>query len=144
MYSRSTSTSLWHLGGPLGSVFPSAGLGTKGCSNFPLVWPVRSDKITNPTNPLRRGPVAHPVMSLFKGRKSSPTTSYSLVTKQALTRGLFSKWVIPTLWLTGTSGSGSFVVVVLWLPDAGMRLYVYAGKPVGRSVGRWAGGWEGG
>ena len=56
--------------------------------------------------------------SVQKSRAEScpPTTSYSLVTKQAVTRGLLTKWDIPTLLLTGTSGSGSCVVVVLWLP----------------------------
>ena len=46
----------------------------------------------------------------------SPATSYSLVIQQAVTRGVLTKRVIPTLLLTGTSGSGLFVVVVLWLP----------------------------
>ena len=53
----------------------------------------------------------------LKGNFFFPTTSYSLVTKQAVTRGLLTKWVIPFLSLTGTTGSASFVVVVLWLPD---------------------------
>ena len=53
----------------------------------------------------------------LKGRKSTPTTSLSLVSKQAVTRGLFTKWVIPTLLLTRRRGGGSFVVVVLWLPN---------------------------
>ena len=42
--------------------------------------------------------------------ENPPTPSYSLVTKQAVTRGLLNKWDIPTLFLTGTSGSGSFEV----------------------------------
>ena len=53
----------------------------------------------------------------IQGQKIPPTTNYSLVTKQAVNKGLLTKWVIPTLLLTGKSGSGSFVVVVLWLPD---------------------------
>ena len=48
-----------------------------------------------------------------------PTASYSLVTKQAVTRGLLTRQDIPTLLLTGKRGSGSFVVVVLWLPGEG-------------------------
>ena len=64
-------------------------------------------------------PISANVMECYaiQGPKVPPTTSYSLVTKQAVTRGLLTKRVIPTLLLTGTSGSGSFVVVVLWLPD---------------------------
>ena len=54
---------------------------------------------------------------LNQGQKIPPTTSYTLVTKQAVTRGLLTNRVIPSLFLTGQSGSGSFVVVALWLPD---------------------------
>ena len=49
----------------------------------------------------------------FKRGKPTAATSYSLVTKQARTRGLLTPWVIPTLVLTYNNGSGSFVVVVL-------------------------------
>ena len=52
-----------------------------------------------------------------KGGNVPPTTSYcSLVTTQAVTRGLLTKLVIPTFFLAGKSGSGSFVVVVLRPP----------------------------
>ena len=57
-----------------------------------------------------------------QGQKIPPTTSCSLVTKQAVARGLLTKWVVPSLLLTGTSCGGSFVVVVLWLPEEGHRL----------------------
>ena len=60
--------------------------------------------------------------SMNQGQKIFPTTSYSLVTQQAVTGGLLTKWVIPTLCLTGKSGGGSFVVVVLWLPDESSRM----------------------
>ena len=46
-----------------------------------------------------------------------PTASYRLVAIQAVTRGLLTKRVVPTISLTGTGGSVSFVVVVLRLPD---------------------------
>ena len=49
----------------------------------------------------------------LKGRKSTPTTSYSLVTEQAVARGLLTKWDIQTHFLTGATGSGLFAVVVL-------------------------------
>ena len=45
-----------------------------------------------------------------------PTASYSLVTKQAVRRGLLTKWVIPTLFLAEESDSASFVLAVLRLP----------------------------
>ena len=35
---------------------------------------------------------------LFKGRQFPPTTSYAIVTKQAVTRGLLTKWFIPTFF----------------------------------------------
>lgn len=54
---------------------------------------------------------------LLNRLKIPPTTSCSLVTKQAVTRGLSTKWVVPTLLLAGASGSGSFAVVILRLPD---------------------------
>ena len=58
----------------------------------------------------------------LKGRKSTPTTSRSLVARQAVvTRVLLAKCVIPVLFPAGTSGSGSFVVVVLRLPVAPQR-----------------------
>ena len=53
------------------------------------------------------------------GLKIPPTTSYSSVAKQAVTRGLLTKWVIPTLFLRGRSGSGPFAVAALWLPAHG-------------------------
>ena len=61
--------------------------------------------------------VSHSESLLTQGQKILPhTTSFSPDTKQALTRGLLTKWVIPTLFLTKQTCSGSFVVVVLWLP----------------------------
>ena len=38
----------------------------------------------------------------IRGRQVPPTNSYSLVTKQAVTRGLLTKWVIPTLLRSGS------------------------------------------
>ena len=59
-----------------------------------------------------------PEPGLYQGLKIPPLpVSYTLVTKQAVNGGLLTRRVIPTLLLTGTSGSGSIVVVVLWLPD---------------------------
>ena len=49
----------------------------------------------------------------IQGQRIPPTTRYSL--EKAVTRGLLTKWVIPYLFLSGRSGSGSFVAVVLWL-----------------------------
>ena len=44
----------------LRSFLLSAVFGTKSCSDCPAVWSVWSDKLQNPTNPFRGGPVAHP------------------------------------------------------------------------------------
>ena len=56
-------------------------------------------------------------LCVTQGLKVPPTTSYSHVIKQAVSRGLLTERAIPTLSLRGQDGSGLSVVVVLWLPD---------------------------
>ena len=70
----------------------------------------------------------------IQGLNISPTTSYSILTKQAVTRGLLTKRVIPTLSFREENGSGSFVVVVLWLP---VYAHTYQGSASERVKG-WA------
>ena len=72
------------------------------------------------------------VRSYSRPYSFSPTTSYSLLTAQAVTSGLLIKRGIPTLLLTGASGSGSFVVVVLWLP--GINILILYGSDSSRIV----------
>ena len=57
-----SSYALTCLGGPQGFFFLCAVFGTKSCSSCPNML---FDNIPNPTNPFRRGPVAHLVMHFW-------------------------------------------------------------------------------
>ena len=74
---------------------------------------------TRTARPCWRRRAARNRSAYLECRKSTPTTSYRLVTKHAATMELFTTWLIATLFLTGTSGRCSFVVVVLGLPVEG-------------------------
>ena len=63
--------------------------------------------------------------SFGQGQKIPPTTSDSLVTEKAVTRGLLTTWIVPAFVLVGQSGSGSFVVVVLWLPVWACQMHIH-------------------